>query len=82
MTRTLYQDVDALHDSFIAAINLALAENDLERAEELARAYDREAIQLLAEREGKTHLLPIRRRTPQPSGLGRLAKRLTTSHAA
>jgi hypothetical protein len=62
MPRTLFQDVDALHDSFVAAVNLAVAEGDLQRAEELAQAYDDEATQLLAEREGKTHLLPLRRR--------------------
>ncbi len=62
MPRTLFQDVDALHDSFVAAVNLAVAEGDLRRAEALAHAYDDEAGALLAEREGKTHLLPLRRR--------------------
>lgn len=61
MSRTLFQEVDALHDSFVAAVNHAVAEGDLDLAEELAQAYDREAIELLAEREGKTHLLPLRR---------------------
>ena len=61
MSRTLFQEVDALHDSFVAAVNHAVAEGALDLAEELAQAYDREAIELLAEREGKTHLLPLRR---------------------
>ena len=73
MARTLVEDVDALHASYVAAINLAVDHDDLARAEELAAAYDREAVQLLAEREGKTHLLPLRRRTAQAPRRGRLA---------
>ena len=50
-------------------------------AEELAGRYDREAILLMAEREGKTHLLPLQRRRPADSRLRRIV-RLLTPHAA
>ncbi|HSO65357.1 MAG TPA: hypothetical protein VLQ78_09680 [Ornithinibacter sp.] len=58
----LIDDLDALHDSYVSAINAAVAIDDSRRIDELAAGYDREATQMVAEREGKTHLLPLQRR--------------------
>jgi hypothetical protein len=55
----LVDELNVLHDSYVTAINSAVQQNDGDRAEQLARSYDDEAIRLIAEREGKTHLLPI-----------------------
>jgi hypothetical protein len=57
----LVDELNVLHDSYVTAINSAVQQNDGDRAEQLARSYDDEAIRLIAEREGKTHLLPISR---------------------
>ena len=62
-----------MHAFYVAAINVALTEDDLTRADELAQAYDHDAIELVAARENKTHLLPIRRpkrREPAPCAAG------------
>jgi hypothetical protein len=79
----LIDDLNALHDRYVAAVNIAVAGDDLERADHLAAEYDQEAIEMIAEREGKTDLLPIRGR-PQTSdsGLRALIRRLTTGYAA
>ena len=50
-----------LHASYVHAINAAVADDDHVRAERLAAGYDDDAIRLIAEREGKTHLLPLQR---------------------
>jgi len=50
----------------------AIEADELTRAEALALAYDDDAIQLMAEREGLTHLLPLRRRRPADSRLRRI----------
>ena len=52
------------------------------RAEQLAQAYDDEAIRLIAEREGKTHLLPITRPRRVETPLRRLVARLRATRAA
>ena len=54
----------------------------MDRAEQLAQAYDDEAIRLIAEREGKTHLLPISRPRRVETPLRRLVSRLRASRAA
>jgi hypothetical protein len=61
---TLRAELDALHDEYAEAINYAIAAGRDDRVTELASAYDEEATRLVAEREGKTHLLPLARRTP------------------
>ena len=81
MTRTLLQELDELHASYVAAINHAIDNNDLALADELATDYDTDAITLMAEREGKTHLLPLKRRAMPDSRLRRIVRRLTP-HAA
>lgn len=78
----LIDDLNTLHDGFVTAINLAVADDDYDRADRLAAEYDDEAIQMIAAREGKTHLLPIRRPAHADSGLRTLVRRLTARHAA
>lgn len=81
-TRSLVQDLNDLHASYVTAINLAVAEDDIVRADRLAADYDRDAIQMIAEREGKTHLLPLQRRGEPDSTLRRLVRRLGAARAA
>lgn len=76
MNRTLVQELDELHDFYVVAINTAVEDGDVERAEQLAAGYDTDAIQLIAEREGLTHLLPIRRPAHSDSRMRRLVARL------
>lgn len=61
-TTTLVQDLDRLHGSYVSAINQAIDSGHDEYVAELAASYDREATLMVAQREGKTHLLPLRRR--------------------
>jgi len=80
--RSLVQDLNDLHASYVTAINLAVAEDDIVRADRLAADYDRDAIQMIAEREGKTHLLPISRPRRVETPLRRLVARLRVTRAA
>jgi hypothetical protein len=80
MTR-LIDELNALHDGYVEAINLAVADDDLDRADRLAGEYDEEAITMIAVHEGKTDLLPIRRPRTD-SGLRARIRRLTGSRAA
>ncbi|MEI5672771.1 MULTISPECIES: hypothetical protein [unclassified Nocardioides] len=61
-TTTLVHDLDVLHSSYVSAINLAIESGQDDYVAELAASYDREATLMVAQREGKTHLLPLRRR--------------------
>ncbi|MCW2796046.1 hypothetical protein [Nocardioides sp.] len=79
---TLVQELNDLHTSYVEAINAAVARDDLAGAERLAETYDDEAVQLIAERENKTHLLPIRRPQSPDTSLRRLARRLRVARAA
>jgi hypothetical protein len=81
MTR-LIDDLNTLHDGFVGAINLAVAQDDLDRAGRLAAEYDEEAISMIAAHEGKTHLLPIHRPATADSGLRALIRRLAARRAA
>jgi len=81
MTR-LVDEIDALHARYVEAVNLAVAADDLARAEQLAATYDAEATALIAEREGLAHLLPLRRPGPPDSRLRALIRRLTRHRAA
>ena len=58
----LIDDLNALHDRYVAAINTAVGTGDQALVDELAAGYDAEATWMVAEREGKTHLLPLKRR--------------------
>jgi hypothetical protein len=50
MTR-LNDDLTALHDRYVEAVNLAVAADDLVRAHRLAAEYGEEAARITAERE-------------------------------
>lgn len=89
MTR-LIDELNALHASYVDAINTAVAHDDLATAAELAGEYDRDAILLMAEREGRQDLLPLfgldaeggRVRVERDTPLRRLVKRVTALRAA
>jgi hypothetical protein len=81
MTR-LIDDLNVLHDRYVEAVNLAVAEDDLDRAEALAAQYDDEAILMVAVHEGRTDLLPLRRPAHADSGLRALIRRLLQHRAA
>ena len=78
----LVDELNVLHDSYVTAVNIAVEQNDENLAAQLAQAYDDEAIRLIAEREGKTHLLPIRRPAEPETPLRRLVRRLHLTRAA
>lgn len=78
----LIDELNQLHDHYARAIEEAVTHDDLTLAGQLAQAYEDEAVQLMAEREGLTHLLPLQRVSTQESALRRLVKRLHLTHAA
>jgi len=78
----LIDDLNALHDGYVEAINLAIADDDLGRAERLAAEYDEEAILMIAVHEGRADLLPIRRPSHADSGLRALIRRMVARRAA
>jgi hypothetical protein len=78
----LIDELNILHSSYVTAINGAIEQDYLTRAEQLAHAYDEEAIQLIAEREGKTHLLPLHRPARVETPLRRWVSRLRAGLAA
>lgn len=53
----LIDELNALHSTYVAALNSALDGGHVALANELADGYDREAIMLMAEREGRQDLL-------------------------
>jgi hypothetical protein len=61
-TTRLIDDLNDLHARYVRAINSAVESDDQATVDELAAAYDAEATWMVAEREGKTHLLPLQRR--------------------
>jgi hypothetical protein len=79
----LVDELDALHASYVDAVNAAVAHDDLALAEELAGRYDRDAIVLMAEREGRQDLLPLfGLAAPRDTPLRRLARRVRVARAA
>ena len=81
--RSLVQDLNDLHASFVTGINIAVDNNDLELADRLAAEYDTEAIKMIAEREGRTHMLPlVRRGEHTDTPLRRLVRKLSTARVA
>ena len=78
----LIDELNALHDSFARSIEAAVARDDVTLAEQLAQSYEDDAIQLMAEREGLTHLLPLQRPVRHEGSLHRLVRRLRPSRAA
>ncbi len=78
----LIDELNELHDYYAHKIEAAIGRDDIAVAESLAQAYETDAVQLMAEREGLTHLLPLPRFGTQESVLRRLVKRLHLTHAA
>ena len=54
----LTDELNTLYAHYVQSINDAVAADDLTLAAELAEHYDRDAILLMAEREGRQDLLP------------------------
>jgi len=73
-TPRLYDELTELHSAYAVAINHALEAGDTVAAEELARGYDDDAWELVAAREGKTHLLRELRRPHRETSGNRLAR--------
>jgi hypothetical protein len=78
----LIDDLNALHDRFVESVNIAIGDDDLDRADRLAAEYDDEAILMVALHEGRTDLLPLRRPRHADSGLRSMIRRLTHQRAA
>ncbi len=77
----LIDELNELYATYVHAINTAVTAGDLDRAEQLAAEYDDDAVRLVAEWEGKTHLLPLVRPVPE-TPLRRLVARLRVPRAA
>jgi hypothetical protein len=78
----LIDELNELHDYYAGEINAAIERDDVASAESLAQSYEDDAVQLMAEREGLTHLLPLQPFGTRESSLRRLVRRLRTSRAA
>lgn len=78
----LIDDLNTLHDGFVEAINMAVADDDLDRADRLAAEYDEEATWMVATHEGRTDLLPIGRPQPTRSTVRARARRPGRHRAA
>ena len=78
----LIDELNELHDYYATKIEAAVGRDEIAVAEQLAQGYEDDAIVLMAEREGLTHLLPLQRPAAQESSLHRLARRLRPSRAA
>ena len=78
----LIDELNELHDYYASEINAAIGRDDVAAAESLAQAYEDDAVQRMAEREGLTHLLPLQPFGTRESSLRRLVRRLRTSRAA
>ena len=78
----LIDELNQLHDHYASQVNEAVERDDIAAAEQLAQGYEDDAILLMAQREGLTHLLPLQRPAAQESSLHRIARRLRPSRAA
>ena len=65
----LIDELNELHAHYARMIEAAIAADDVASAEGYAQAYEDEAVRLMAEREGLTHLLPLPRFGTRPSAL-------------
>ena len=74
MTQRLYDELTELHAAYAAAINHALEDDDVAAAEQLAQAYDDDAWELVAKREGRTHQLKELRRPAYDTPLRRMVR--------
>ncbi len=78
----LIDELNELHAHYARMIEASVARDDFAQAEQLAQAYEDEAVQVMAERENLTHLLPLPRFGTQESALRRLVRRLRVGRAA
>ena len=72
----LIDELNELHDYYARQINDAVDRGDLAAAESLAQGYEDDAVRVMAEREGLTHLLPLQRAATHESALRRVVRRL------
>ena len=77
----LIDELNELHDHYAAKVEAAVGRDDLAAAESLAQAYETDAVQLMAEREGLTHLLPLTPFGTRESTLRRAVRRLRRAAA-
>lgn len=78
----LIDELDELHTHYAGKVEEAVASDDLAAAQGFAQAYEDEAVQLMAERENLTHLLPLAPFGTRESALRRVIRRLGISRAA
>ena len=78
----LIDELNQLHAHYAVMVEAAVARDDVAEAERLAQAYEDDAVQLMAEREGLTHLLPLPPFGRRESSLRRLARRMHLTGAA
>lgn len=81
-TTLLSDDLGELHARYVAGINVAVAADHDALVAELVESYEREALLMIAEREGRLDQLPLVRTGEPGSALRRLARRVTGSRAA
>ena len=78
----LIDELNELHDYYASKIEVAASRDDLVSAASLAQAYEDDAVRLMAEREGLTHLLPLPPFGRRESALRRTVRRLRAGRAA
>lgn len=78
----LIDELNQLHDHYRVQIEAAVAADDVALAERLAQAYEDDAVQLMAEREGLTSMLPLTPQARPASVLRRMVDRLRSRVAA
>jgi tRNA A37 methylthiotransferase MiaB len=78
----LIDELNQLHDHYRVRIEAAVAADDVALAERLAQAYEDDAVQLMAEREGLTSMLPLTPQARPASVLRRMVDRLRSRVAA
>lgn len=78
----LIDELNDLHAIYVEAVNTAVGFDDSTRVESLATEYDDAALHLIAEREGKTPVVPITRGAAPETPMRRLAARLRAPRAA
>ena len=78
----LIDELNQLHDLYAAKVDDAVSRDDLALAEQLGQGYEDDAVRLMAEREGLTHLLPQQRPGSRESVLRGVVRRLQGARAA
>jgi len=78
----LIDELNELHTHYARQVEAAVASDDLAAVEGFARAYEDEAVQLMAERENLTHLLPQAPFGTRESVLHGVVRRLAEVRAA